>query len=111
MSVAFETPTGEPRFLGDSTYSVWGGWFDRQGLSPVRLSISGCTWGGSVIKHDIVAARGLRLEFGNRVVTSRIRAIRVIRSEGSLDPRLRPAEPRELLVACYGQDPALSVTG
>jgi len=97
--------------LGDSTYSVWGGWFDRQGLSPVRLSISGCTWGGSVIKHDIVAARGLRLEFGNRVVTSRIRAIRVIRSEGSLDPRLRPADPRELLVACYGQDPALSVTG
>ena len=90
--------------LGDSTYSVWGGWFDRQGVSPVRLSISGCTWGGSVIKQDIVAACGLRLEFGNRVVTSRIRAIRVIRGTNTDDPRFRPAASRELLVACYGQD-------
>jgi hypothetical protein len=96
--------------LGDSTYSVWGGWFDRQGLSPVRLSISGCTWGGSVIKHDIVAARGLRLEFGNRVVTSRIRAIRVIRGDPD-DQHLRPADRRELLFACYGRDPDLSMAG
>ena len=96
--------------LGDSTYSVWGGWFDRQGVSPVRLSISGCTWGGSVIKHDIVAARGLRLEFGNRVVTSRIRAIRVIRGDPN-DQRLRPADRRELLFACYGPSPELSVSG
>jgi hypothetical protein len=96
--------------LGDSTYSVWGGWFDRQGVSPVRLSISGCTWGGSVIKHDIVAARGLRLEFGNRVVTSRIRAIRVIRGNPH-DQSLRPADRRELLFACYGSSPELSITG
>jgi len=96
--------------LGDSTYSVWGGWFDRQGLSPVRLSISGCTWGGSVIKHDIVAARGLRLEFGNRVVTSRICAIRVIRGDPD-DQTLRPADSRELLAACYGSDPGLSLAG
>lgn len=96
--------------LGDSTYSVWGGWFDRQGVSPVRLSISGCTWGGSVIKHDIVAARGLRLEFGNRVVTSRIRAIRVIRGNPN-DQCLRPADRRELLLACYGPSPELSITG
>jgi hypothetical protein len=96
--------------LGDSTYSVWGGWFDRQGVSPVRLSISGCTWGGSVIKHDIVAARGLRLEFGNRVVTSRIRAVRVIRGDPN-DQRLRPADRRELLFACYGSSPELSITG
>jgi hypothetical protein len=97
--------------LGDSTYSVWGGWFDRQGVSPVRLSISGCTWGGSVIKHDIVAACGLRLEFGNRVVTSRIRAVRVIRGTNTDDPRLRPAGSRELLIACYGQDYDLSILG
>ncbi len=97
--------------LGDSTYSVWGGWFDRQGVSPVRLSISGCTWGGSVIKHDIVAACGLRLEFGNRVVTSRIRAIRVIRGSAADGERLRPAGSRELLVACYGQDFDLSLRG
>ncbi len=97
--------------LGDSTYSVWGGWFDRQGISPVRLSISGCTWGGSVIKHDIVAACGLRLEFGNRVVTSRIRAIRVIRGTNTDDQRLRPADSRELLVACYGSDDNSSILG
>ena len=97
--------------LGDSTYSVWGGWFDRQGVSPVRLSISGCTWGGSVIKHDIVAACGLRLEFGNRVVTSRIRAVRVIRGTNMDGERLRPAGSRELLVACYGQDYNSSLLG
>src|SRR5262249_38439187 len=53
----------------DFTFSVSGGWFDSQGLSPVRLSVAGCTWGGSAIKQDIVAACGLRIEFGNRVVT------------------------------------------
>ncbi len=97
--------------LGDSTYSVWGGWFDRQGVSPVRLSISGCTWGGSVIKQDIVAACGLRLEFGNRVVTSRIRAVRVIRGTNGDGERLRPAGSRELLAACYGQDSDSSIRG
>lgn len=97
--------------LGDSTYSVWGGWFDRQGVSPIRLSISGCTWGGSVIKQDIVAACGLRLEFGNRVVTSRIQAIRVIRRKPTDDQRLRPASSRELLVACYGEDSTISILG
>jgi hypothetical protein len=96
--------------LGDSTYSVWGGWFDRQGVSPVRLSIAGCTWGGSVIKHDIVAARGLRLEFGNRVVTSRIREIRLIRGNPG-DRELRPADPLEFLSACYGANAAQSITG
>jgi hypothetical protein len=103
------------RFLGDATYSVWGGWFDRQGLSPIRLSIAGCTWGGSVLKHDIVAARGLRLEFGNRVVTSRIREIRVIRGDDRGDDgaeaRLRPADSRQLLLACYGQNPGQSIAG
>ena len=97
--------------LGDSTYSVWGGWFDRQGVSPVRLSISGCTWGGSVIKQDIVAACGLRLEFGNRVVTSRIRAVRVIRGTNVDGERLRPAGSRELIAACYGQDSDSSIRG
>src|SRR5258706_7007894 len=56
--------------LGDSTYSVWGGWFDRQGGSPVRLSISRCTSGRSVIKHDNLAACGLPLEVRNPLVTN-----------------------------------------
>jgi hypothetical protein len=65
--------------LGGPHYWVWGGWFDSQRMSPVRMAINGCTWGGTAIKGDIVAACGLRLEFGNRVLTTRICKIRVIR--------------------------------
>lgn len=86
----------------DATFSVSGGWFDTQGLSPVRLSIAGCTWGGSAIKQDIVAACGLRLEFGNRVVTTRIREVRVFRGDGLEHPRFRRADSGELFRACYG---------
>jgi len=75
--------------LEDETYSVRGGWFDRQKVSPIQTSIAGCTWGGSVIKVDIVAACGLRLEFGNRVVTTRIREVRVFRGDGLGSPRFR----------------------
>jgi len=86
----------------DSTFSVSGGWFDSQGLSPVRVSIAGCTWGGSAIKQDIVAACGLRLEFGNRVVTTRIREVRVFRGDGLERPRFSRVDPSALYRACYG---------
>ncbi len=86
----------------DAMYSICGGWFDRQGLSPARVSIAGCTWGGSAIKRDIIAACGLRLEFGNRVVTTRIRQVCVIRGKSLEGLRLRPIQSRELLLACYG---------
>ncbi len=65
--------------LEDGCYSVSGGWFDSHDLSPMKTTITGCTWGGSAIKLDIVAACGLHLEFGNRVVTSRIKKINVVR--------------------------------
>lgn len=67
--------------LDDEWYFVSGGWFDREGVSPQKTTINGCTWGGSVIKQDIVAARGLFLEFGNHVMTTRIQQVRVIRGE------------------------------
>ena len=86
----------------DATYSISGGWFDSQGLSPVRTSIAGCTWGGSAIKQDIVAACGLRLEFGNRVVTTRIREVRVFRGDDLQGPRFRRIDHRALFHACYG---------
>ena len=57
---------------------VSGGWFDRKGRSPVRTTITGCTWGGSAVKADVVAACGLCLEFGNRLVTSVIRSAFVL---------------------------------
>ena len=72
--------------LGHGLYWVWGGWFDLQGSSPQKMTINGCTWGGSVIKRDIVAARGLRLEFGNTVLTTRIKQVRVIRAGTHVNP-------------------------
>jgi hypothetical protein len=56
-------------------YSVSGGWFDKKGLSPMTTGIAGCTWRGTAIKVDIVAACGLSLEFGNRLITSTIQKV------------------------------------
>jgi hypothetical protein len=64
--------------LQDDLYVVSGGWFDKNGVSPSTVAINGCTWGGRAIKWDIIAACGLHLEFGNQVVTSRIKEFQVI---------------------------------
>ncbi len=84
------------RVLENGFYSISGGWFDREGLSPFRTTITGCTWGGSAIKLDIVAACGLHLEFGNRVVTSPIRKVCVM--------RFREQEPTRMKVALDWSD-------
>ena len=68
--------------LGNDLYSVSGGWFDHQGVSPFKTAINGCTWGGRAIKVDVVAACGLHLEFGNQLITSPIQKVDVIRYEG-----------------------------
>ena len=78
----------------NSTYSILildnryclvsGGWFDRKGFSPMKTTIVGCSWGGSIIKIDIIAACGLCLEFGNRVITTAIQKI-VIKRSGFLN--------------------------
>ena len=72
--------------LGDGLYWIFGGLFDLQGISPQRVAIDGCTWGGTAIKSDIVAARGLRLQFGNTVLTTRIREVCVIRAQAQFIP-------------------------
>ena len=69
---------------GDGSYSVAGGWFDRNVSAPNRVRVNGCTFGGSAIKTDIVAAPGLFMEFGNLVCTTRIRAARLLRGEAPL---------------------------
>ncbi len=69
------------RVLEGGMYLVSGGWFDCNGLSPLRTKITGCSWGGSVIKLDILAACGLCLEFGNRVVTSPVQKVFVRKAE------------------------------
>jgi hypothetical protein len=86
---------------GNSTYRVRGGWFDRQGTTPVETSINGCTWGGMVIQTGIVAGLGLRLEFSNRVVTSPIREFRVVRADPDAQSgEFLAGEDRALLSGC-----------
>jgi hypothetical protein len=102
LLVSTENSVYSIRVHEDATYSISGGWFDHQGLSPARIPIAGCTWGGSVIRCDIVAACGLRLEFGNRVVTSPIREVRVVREEGLDLGLFCPIDSRALFAACYG---------
>lgn len=70
--------------LGRDEFAVSGGWFDKQGASPAMTTINGCTYGGNAIRHDIVAARGLFLEFGNNVSTTRILDFRVVRGGDEL---------------------------
>jgi hypothetical protein len=67
--------------LGGDRYAVSGGWFDRKSDSPATVAINGCTYGASAIRHDVVAARGLFLEFGNNVLTTRIMDWHVVRNE------------------------------
>lgn len=69
---------------GDGTFWISGGWFDHRELSPVRMSINGCTGGGTAIKHDILAAPGLFLEFGNGVLTTRIQEVRLLHGDADL---------------------------
>jgi hypothetical protein len=64
----------------DGTFLVAGGWFERQGESPARVRVNGCTTGGTALLSQLVAAPGLFLEFGNGVKTTRIRRVRVIRA-------------------------------
>jgi hypothetical protein len=68
-------------FLGGDSYSVAGGWFDQNSSAPLTVGVNGCTWGGSAIKSDILAAPGLFLEFGNRVRTTRIQQVTVHSSD------------------------------
>ena len=60
---------------------VMGGWFDQRKLSPTEMEIRGCTWGGSIIKTDIIAACGLHLEYCNGICTSEIQKVVVWRGK------------------------------
>ncbi len=65
---------------GSDSWFVWGGWFSRQERIPAVVGINGCTWGGSVIYAEVLAAPGLFLEFANGVTTTRIRSVRILRA-------------------------------
>lgn len=63
------------KVVEEGEYLVSGGWFDRQNLSPHKINIRGCTWGGTAIKTDIIAAPGLCIEFSNNLITSKINKV------------------------------------
>ena len=65
--------------MGDETFAVRGGWFDSNPDSPPTVTVNGCTFGGSAIAREILAAPGMFLEFGNSVLTTRILEARVMR--------------------------------
>lgn len=60
------------KVVDEGEFLVSGGWFDKQNLSPHKINIRGCTWGGTAIKTDIIAAPGLCIEFSNNLITSKI---------------------------------------
>ena len=68
--------------VGDGSYYVAGGWFGAvaEAGDSTRVRVTGCTWGGTAICTSLVAARGMYIEFGNGVRTSRVRDARLIRS-------------------------------
>ena len=63
------------RCLGNGMFAVSGGWFETEGQPEVLTSIAGCTWGGKCIQQDLVASPGMRVEFGNRVLTSVLKRV------------------------------------
>ena len=63
------------RCLSNGMFAVSGGWFKNEGKTEVLTTIAGCTWGGKCIHQDLVASPGMRVEFGNRVLTSVLRRV------------------------------------
>jgi len=80
--IVTENSTYSVYVLQDDFYLVSGGWFDRNGLSPAKVSINGYTWGGNIIKINTLAACGLYVEFSNGLVTSRIQRVMVFNMNG-----------------------------
>jgi hypothetical protein len=64
--------------VGNGLFDASGGWFDKKGFSPMRIGVSGATWGGSSIMPKVLAACGMRVEFRNRMITSPVKSILVI---------------------------------
>jgi len=76
--------------VGDGTFAVSGGWFDKNTGAPATISINGCTYGGSALLQDVLAGPGLFLEFGNRVSTTRIRDVQIVRRRSAFGSDSRP---------------------
>jgi hypothetical protein len=82
LVVFTENSTYYMTVLGKKSNLIFGGWFDRKGLSPTVTSVNGCTWGSHIICANILAACGLYLEFRNGVITSEITKVIILHSCG-----------------------------
>jgi hypothetical protein len=58
--------------IDPKNFLVSGGWFERKGQAPARVQIPGCTWGGTAINLEVVAGKGMCIEFQDKAVTSRV---------------------------------------
>jgi hypothetical protein len=65
----------------DGSFEVSGGWFEREGEGTVAVEILGCTAGGHALFTDHIAAPGLFMEFADGLRTTRIRTVRLIAVE------------------------------
>ena len=64
--------------LGGGLFDASGGWFDKKGYSPMRISVNGATWGGSAIMPQVLAACGMSIEFRNKLKTSPVQSIVIV---------------------------------
>lgn len=69
---------------GDRSFEVSGGWFEREGEGIVTVEILGCTAGGHALFTDHIASPGLFIEFADGLRTTRIRTVRRISAEESV---------------------------
>jgi len=82
LLVFTENSTYYMTVLGKKSHLIFGGWFDRKGLSPMVTSVNGCTWGSHIIYSNILAACGLYLEFRNGIMTSEIKEVIIFHASG-----------------------------
>ncbi len=66
--------------LEKTHYLVSGGVFERNNLSPMKISISGCRWEQTTVEPELLAARGYQIMFSNGLITLPIKQIYLIRS-------------------------------
>ncbi len=76
-AVIVQTRNSTYRLLtgSDGSFVVQGGWFSQQAPAPRTVRVAGCSFGGSALWEEVVAAPGLFLEFGNGVRTTRIQKV------------------------------------
>ena len=69
--------------IGNGNYIVSGGWFARKGMSPIKVAVTGCTHRGKAISTLSLVVMGLKIEFGNGILTSPVQGFTVFRGSAN----------------------------